>query len=141
VRVGTCGALTGGLRLGELVAAESALCEDGASRALGCAGRAVPDPALLAALPARRVVVASADLFYDPDAARAARWTAAGAVAVEMEAAALYAVAARHGAAAACVLAVSDLLAGGARERIGDEALAAAELELGRAGLAALPPA
>jgi len=141
VRVGTCGALVDGLALGELLAAEAALCEDGASRALGCSARAEPDPGLLAALPARRAVVVSSDLFYDPDPGNAGRWVAAGAVAVEMEAAALFAVARRHGAAAACVLAVSDRLAGGRRERIGDDALSAAELELGRAGLAALPAA
>jgi len=140
VRAGTCGALADGLALGELIAVEAALCEDGASRALGCEGRAEPDPALLAALTGRRGVVVSADLFYDPDDDRAGRWSRAGAVAVEMEAAALFAVARRRGAAAACVLAVSDLLAGGGRERIGDDALAAAELELGAAALAALSP-
>jgi uridine phosphorylase len=138
VRAGTCGALVPGLRLGELLAVEAALCEDGASRALGCAGRVEPDPALLAALPGRRAIVASADLFYDPDEARAARWAEAGAVAVEMESAALFAVARHREAAAASVLAVSDLLADGGRERIGDDVLASAELELGAAALAAL---
>jgi len=138
VRAGTCGALVGGLALGELLAVEAALCEDGTSRALGCTGRAQPDPGLLAALPARRGVVASADLFYDPDERRTEGWVRAGAVAVEMEAAALFAVARRRGAAAGCMLAVSDLLAGEGRGRIGDDALHAAELELGAAALAAL---
>lgn len=141
VRVGTCGALDGGLVLGELLVADTALCEDGASRALGADGRAEPDPSLRAALAAggaRTGLVVSTDLFYDPDDGRVARWVRAGAVAVEMEAAALFTVAARRGAAAACLLAVTDLLAGGGRERIGDAELAVAERALGESALAAL---
>jgi len=142
VRIGTCGALVDGAALGSLVVATAALPGDGTSRALGAAGPLPADPALLAGLrgaagDALAGPVASADLFYDPDAARAAGWTAAGAVAVEMGAAALFAVAARHGAAAACVCLVSDLLASGSRERITPAALEAAEPELGRTGLAA----
>ena len=53
-----------------------------------------------------------------------------------MEAATLLAVCARHGVAAAVVLAVSDVVADGAR--IGRDELERAEAELGRAGLAAL---
>jgi DeoD family purine-nucleoside phosphorylase len=142
VRVGTCGALVDGLALGSLVVAEAALPEDGASRALG-AGRPLPaDPELLAAMrgaapDATAGTVVSADLFYDPDPGRAGRWIAAGAIAVEMEAATLFAVAARHGIAAACVLAVSDTLTG-PRERIDPEALERAEPALGRAGAAAV---
>jgi uridine phosphorylase len=141
VRVGTCGALTGGRQLGDLLVAGAALCEDGASRALGGGDRADADAGLTAALeraagPA--VVVASSDLFYDPDPGRAGRWVAAGAAAVEMEAATLFTVARLRGATAGCVLVVSDLLDGDARRRIGDDALAAAELRLGDAGLAAL---
>ena len=140
VRVGTCGALTGGLELGALVVAEAALPDDGTSRALGATGPLPADPALLAALrPAGTAgLVVSADLFYDPDPGRADRWRSAGAIAVEMEAATLFAVAARHGAAAACVLAVSDLVGGGERVRIEPEALERAEQPLGRAGAAAL---
>jgi purine-nucleoside phosphorylase len=48
----------------------------------------------------------------------------------------VFAVAARHGIAAAAVFAVSDRLAAG--ERIEPEALEAAEVELGRVGAAAL---
>jgi DeoD family purine-nucleoside phosphorylase len=142
VRVGTCGALVDGVPLGSLVIAETALPEDGASRALGAAAALPADPQLLAGLraaapEARTGVVVSADLYYEPDPRRAAGWAAAGAIAVEMEAATVFAVAARHGVAAACVLAVSDLLAG-ARERIDPEALERAEPALGRAGAAAV---
>jgi 5'-methylthioadenosine phosphorylase/purine-nucleoside phosphorylase len=55
-----------------------------------------------------------------------------------MEAATVFRVAERHGAAAACVLAVTDLLANGDRERIGPDELERAESELGRVGAAAL---
>lgn len=141
VRVGTCGALDGSLSLGELLIAEAALAEDGASRALGAGDRAEPDPSLRAALAAsgaRTGLVVSTDLFYDPDPGRTDRWLRAGAVAVEMEAAALFTVAERHGAAAACLLAVTDLLTAGGRERIGPDALEDAERALGETGLAAL---
>jgi DeoD family purine-nucleoside phosphorylase len=140
VRVGTCGALDGGLRLGELVASTEVLAADGASRALGAGERVRPDGDLARALASaadRSGLTVSTDLFYEPDASRAAGWLATGALAVEMEAAAILAVAARRGARAACVLAVSDSRAGGGR-RIDADALAAAELRLGEAALAAL---
>jgi uridine phosphorylase len=138
VRVGTSGGLAG-QALGTLLVAGTALCEDGASRALGAGERAEADAELTAALergagPA--VVIASADLFYDPDTERPGRWIAAGAVAVEMEAATLFTVARRHGVAAGCLLTVSDLIPSG--ERIGDDELHAAELRLGDAATAAL---
>jgi DeoD family purine-nucleoside phosphorylase len=143
VRVGTCGALVEGPQLGDLVLADAALAEDGASRALGAAGPVAPDAALHAELcaaapDAHAGLVVSADLFYDPDPGRAKRWTAAGAIAVEMEAATILRIAERTGTAAACVLAVSDVLADGERERIEPEALEHAEAALGRAGAGAL---
>jgi DeoD family purine-nucleoside phosphorylase len=136
LRVGTCGALGDGLELGQLLAASAALPGDGTSRALGATGPLAPDPALQDRLQAPAGVIVSSDLFYDPDPARADEWRAAGAVAVEMEAATLFALAARHGLAAACVCVVSDIVP--TRERIGDEALLAAEEEMGRVALAAL---
>lgn len=140
VRIGTCGALTDDLRLGDLVAATRVLAADGTSRALGAGEVLEPDPELLGELTAHADsagAVVSTDLFYDPDPARPAAWRAAGAIAVEMEAAAILAVAARRGIRAACLFAVSDSEAGGG-ERIGDEALVTASVRLGRAGLAAL---
>jgi DeoD family purine-nucleoside phosphorylase len=141
IRVGTCGALAGSLALGDLVVAEAALAEDGASRALGGNGSATPDARLHAALSAAAPgahagTIVSADLFYDPDPARADRWTRAGALAVEMEAATLFRIAERHGLAAACVCVVSDLVS--TRERIDPDALEAAEGEMGRVAAAAL---
>ena len=145
VRVGTCGALAGNLALGSLLVADGVLAEDGTSRALGAAGKLRPDPTLLAGLRAAADgavtgLVVSSDLFYGggrvPDLERAEAWARAGALAVEMEAATLLAVAGRREVAAAIVLAVSDTVADGTR--IGQEALERAEAELGRAALAAL---
>lgn len=141
VRVGTCGALASGLDLGDLVVADAVLGCDGTSRALGADRRLVPDAALTGSLrsaapSARSGLVVSSDLFYDPDESRALGWRDEGALAVEMEAAAVLAVAASRGAAAACVLAVTDVVATGAR--ISDDGLASAEASLGATGFAAL---
>jgi DeoD family purine-nucleoside phosphorylase len=137
VRVGTCGALSTTLALGELVVAATALGSDGASRALGAVAPLPADPELLAKLDGDHTgQVVSADLFYDPQPERTRAWAAAGNLAIEMEAATIYAVAARHRVAAACILAVSDVVATG--ERIGDDALAQAEARMGRAAAAAV---
>ena len=136
VRVGTCGALVPSLALGDLVSVSSALCADGTSRALSDSDR-VSGSSLLAPRGDVRGVVVSTDLFYDPDPARSAAWVSSGALAVEMETATLFAVAARRGVEAASVLAVTDLLAG-PRVRISDEDLVAAGERVGRAGLEAL---
>jgi DeoD family purine-nucleoside phosphorylase len=141
VRVGTCGALASDLGLGDLVVADAVLACDGASRALGADGRLEPDGALTAALreeapAARSGLVVSSDLFYDPDDSRVVAWRDEGALAVEMEAATVLAVAALRGAAAACVLAVTDLVASG--DRISADGLESAEAALGAAGFGAL---
>jgi DeoD family purine-nucleoside phosphorylase len=140
VRVGTCGALDGSLALGDLVVASEALAQDGTSRALGAGSRIAPDASLTAALsPLADAdgLVVSTDLFYEPDPSRESAWREAGALAVEMEAAALFAVGARRGVAVGCVLAVSDVLVSG-RARIADDALRDASERVGRAGAAAL---
>lgn len=142
VRVGTCGALGSGVQLGDLIVAREVWGEDGASRGLGAPVVQKPDRALTDALAGAgdvlEAAVVSTDLFYDPDEGRTAAWAAAGALAVEMEAAAVLAAAARRGLRAACLLAVSDLLQGSGRERIGEEGLAAAEDRLGDVATRAL---
>ncbi len=141
IRIGTCGALDESLELGQLIVAREAIAADGASAALGAGERAVADAELTDGLAnaggLRAGLVASTDLFYDPDPERQDLWREAGALAVEMEAASLFATAARRGVRAACLLAVSDLI-GGERERIEDEQLEQAGIELGRAALAGL---
>ncbi len=145
IRVGTCGALDGDLALGDLVIADAALASDGTSRALGADGRVAADAGLVAALRdvagagARTGTVASSDLFYERDRDRAAGWRAAGALAIEMEAATLLRVGELRGVRVGCVLAVSDVFdAGGTRHRIDAEALLKATERLGHAGAGAL---
>jgi len=142
IRVGTCGALDAELTLGELVIAREAICADGTSRALGAGERAPADGALTDALvrhaPAARVgAVVSVDVFYENERDR--RDHRANALAVEMEAAALFAVGAAAGVPVACVLTVSDVFdARGTRTRIDDHALLAAAEAMGRTAIAAV---
>jgi uridine phosphorylase len=141
VRIGTCGALAGGLALGDLVAAESVLPADGTSAALGANGSLAPDSGLLARLVgagARPAMVVSSDLFYDPREGKAREWVERGAVAVEMEAATILLVAARRGVEAACVLGVSDLVGPEASVRADREQIEAIGLRVGEAGYAAV---
>ena len=141
VRIGTCGALNAELELGTVLAAESVLPADGTSVALGADAPLAPDPDLLERLVAsgaRRVTVASSDLFYDPRDGAAAGWVERGALAVEMEAATIFQVAARRGVAAACVLGVSDAPGSNGARRLSPEQLAEMGLRVGEAGYAAL---
>jgi uridine phosphorylase len=134
IRIGTCRAVGGGPPPGTLVIATEAVTGDGTSRALGAPdlvpGSAALSEALRAAAPeARTGRVATADLFYGDGR------NPQGAVAVEMEAAPLFALGARLGVEVACVLAV---VASGGDGRISDEALREAELRMGRAAASAL---
>jgi DeoD family purine-nucleoside phosphorylase len=142
VRTGTCGALVGDLALGDLIAVTEAIAADGTSRALGAADRVPADEELTRALreagAGRTAPVVSNDLFYEPDPARLDGWRAAGAVAVEMEAAALLATAAGHGVRAGCLLMVTDQLAHGGRERMEHEEIEERAGRLGEVALSAL---
>ncbi|HEX6744644.1 MAG TPA: hypothetical protein VF087_10520 [Solirubrobacteraceae bacterium] len=123
VRIGRAWAIDGALRAGELVAATAVVAFDGASRALGAGDRIEPDPALTAALDRDHSgLLASADIEQLDDAA--------GAVAFDLESAAVLAAAARAGIPAACLVAIE-----GAVEP--DDVAA----RLGRAALAAIAPA
>jgi uridine phosphorylase len=145
LRVGTCGGLDPALELGQLLIAQEAVAADGTSRALGAGPRVAASPDMLARLreaagdAVRAGPVISTDLFYDgPDGAEAA-WLADGAAAVEMEAAALFALARRRGFEAGALLIVSDLLLP-ARRRISEPDLEAAEQQLGELAIRALAP-
>jgi uridine phosphorylase len=151
VRVGTCGALDPDLGHGDLIVAGDALAEDGTSRALGASETAQADPDLTRRLAARLpdgsspVRIVTTDLFYDatagdegPPGPRADAWLSRGAVAVEMEAASLFALGSRLGVATACVLAVSDTFDDGRRRRIDDERLADAATRMGSVAAEAL---
>ncbi|MBD0283208.1 MAG: purine-nucleoside phosphorylase [Thermoleophilaceae bacterium] len=141
VRIGTCGALVDGIELGELLVAEAVVPADGASVALGADTLVSPDRELterLVAAGARPVTVATSDLFYDDRDGGAGGWIERGAVAVEMEAAAVLQVAARHGAAAACVVGVTDVPGEGRSRRATREQIERIGLRVGAAGYAAL---
>jgi uridine phosphorylase len=142
IRVGTCGALDATLELGELVIARESICVDGTSRALGSGERAAADPALTAALvrsaPAATVgTIVSVDLFYENE--RSQRLHEPDALAVEMEAASLFAVGMAEAIPVACLLAVSDTFdSRGERTRIDEQPLLIAAERMGAAALAAL---
>jgi uridine phosphorylase len=130
VRVGRAWALDGTTEPGELVAVAQALCADGTSRALGAGPRVEPDPVLTARLGAagRAGLVASGDVL-EADAA----WARAGAIAFDLETAAVLTAARRAGVAAAGIVAVE-----GAAAPADDDGFAALAARLGRAALAAL---
>src|SRR4051812_21466616 len=141
VRIGTCGALEESLELGMLVAAEKVLPADGASAALGADGLLEPDATMTGALTgagATPMTVVSADLFYDPREDVTAAWRDRGAAVVEMEAAALLQVCARHAVSAACLLGVTDVPRDGEMRRIGPDELERLGVELGETGYAAV---
>jgi DeoD family purine-nucleoside phosphorylase len=152
IRVGTCGALDPALALGDLIVASEAIAADGTSAALGVPALTHADPSLVETLAEqaerrcndgqkafRRGRIVSTDLFYEPDAGRNAGWSAEGALAVEMEASALFAVGAAAGIRVACVLTVSDTFDGpDTRMRIDDDALSGAAEAMGSVAAAAL---
>ena len=145
IRVGTCGAVDDSLRLGDLVVGRAALSLDGASRRLQGDEVVSADPALTAALGdaagVEPAVIATVDLFYDPDPNWRSELGARGAAAVEMEAASLFAVGGLLDVAVGCVVAVTDVFDGDRRGRISDEDLAEAVPRLGNADVAALTAA
>jgi uridine phosphorylase len=140
IRVGTCGAIAPGLELGALIIARESICADGTSRALAVGERVAADAlltdALIAGTPSARAgTVVSVDVFYEAADDRSSH----DALAVEMEAAALFAVGAAAEVPVACVLAVSDTFApDGARQRIDDDSLLKAAEAMGAAAVAAL---
>src|SRR4051812_11845077 len=103
VRVGTCSA---DLPLGSLVIAEAVLARDGASPALGAGDELAADRELFAALGAAGNGAATGRVL--PPALSYAAAPAPGAPAADLTRGAVFAVAARHGVPAACVLAVSE---------------------------------
>ena len=121
IRVGTCGGIAKGLKTGELVIATAACPTYGATQtylhgeayapaADFALTRALVDAAAQAGVEARTGLVASVDVFYNPDADYAQRWRDRGVLAFEMEASALFYLAARSGVQAGCALTVSDVL-------------------------------
>lgn len=133
LRVGTCGGYNPELRLGDLVIATSATANDGTvssiTQGLPYAPAAHFDVVHAAHHAAERVgrrtfigPIVSSDLFYDPEEEPARLWGDLGVLAVEMEAAAIFTLAAMRGVRAGCLLTVSDTI-GMEIVRISDEEL------------------
>jgi len=128
VRLGTCGAVKRGLRLGDVVVAPGAAYYCGGAGLSGYAGPgaclpAAADPGLTLALAesigeslrgsgARVTVepVVTSDSFYAESEDFRSYWEARGVAAVEMECASLLALSWMRGFKAGCSLIVSDLL-------------------------------
>jgi purine-nucleoside phosphorylase len=126
VRVGSCGALSESLGLRDLVLAIAASTDSGANRLrfhgadyAACADyallRAAADAAQARGLAPAVGQVLSSDSFYNPRPDITDLLAAHGVLAVEMEANALYTLAAAHGRRALAVCTVSDHLRTGAQ--------------------------
>jgi DeoD family purine-nucleoside phosphorylase len=137
LRVGTCGGLQTDLSLGDLIVALTAVAADGTARHYvgeephcPTADWELVHGAFHAAKELGQAIrlgpIASSDTFYDPDEGRHERWSSRGVLAVEMEAAVLFTIAALRGVRAGCLLTVSDIVVGGHFTRISDEELRAA---------------
>ena len=133
IRIGTCGGLQPDLVLGDTVIALSAVPADATSRHYTGGEPHAPTAdfevvhaavhhAKGTGLKLHVGSVATSDTFYDPDAGRHQRWRDRGVLAVEMEAAVLFTIAALRGMSAGCLLGVSDLVIG-EFVRISDEEL------------------
>jgi len=135
IRVGTCGGLKDGMKMGDTVIGLSATAEDETALRLAKMSSYAPAATFELAETAARLSrehgstvhvgpIVTSGVFYDPDPTTFARWKRVGHVGVDMEAAMMYTVAAIHGIEALALMTVSDLLAeSGETERISDEAL------------------
>ena len=136
IRVGTCGGLQPSHSLGDLIVAISAVAAD--STAMHLVNNEPHCPTASWNLVHEAVHIAkhsdqklhigpivSSDLFYNPDEGQYQRWSSRGVLAVEMEAAALFTVAALRGVESGCFLIVSDIVVEGVFTRISDEEMKA----------------
>src|SRR5881397_2004243 len=136
LRVGTCGGLQPHHQLGDLIVALSAVADDRTADHLVGGEPHCPTASwelIHGAVHVAKEIgqpmhvgpIVSSDLFYNPDEGQYERWSARGVLAVEMEAAALFTVAAIRGVESACFLTVSDIVVEGVFTRISDEDLRA----------------
>jgi purine-nucleoside phosphorylase len=121
IRVGTAGALGAGVNPGDLLVATASTPLDGTTagylegRPYAPAAAYAVVGALMMAAETHGAVphvgpIITDDVFYHPDADRLAAWTAFGALAVEMEASALFTVAARSNLSAGAILTISNFV-------------------------------
>ena len=156
IRVGSCGGILSSVELRDIVLAIGASSDSGVNRvryggydfsATADFGllRAAADAAESRGITVKVGNVHSADLFYNPDPEAFDRMEAMGILAVEMEAAGLYGVAAEKGGRALTIATVSDHVRTGAsttseeREQTFDEmvviALEAVRADVGESAL------
>lgn len=133
VRVGTCGAIADGVQMADTVVAVSASAIDTTPLQYALMSHAPTATFSLAAAAAALSAesgarthagpVITSSLFYDPDETNIATWKRLGHLAIEMEAAMLYTVAAVHRVEALAMMTVSDLVSTGESVRISDDEL------------------
>ncbi len=126
IRVGTCGGLLADMQVGDLVLA-SAASTDSAMNQQRFSGwdfaagadfdllRRVHEKAVQKGLKIRTGNVFASDWFYHPDEAFIDKVQKMGILALDMESAALYALAQQHGRRALTILSVSDVIPTGER--------------------------
>ncbi len=130
IRVGTCGGLQPDMALGDLIIALSAIPADAtASHIVGEPHCPTADWDLIHGAvhaakelgkPVRVGPIVSSDVFYNADSGQYQRWSDRGVLAVEMEAAVLFTIAALRKIKAGCLLTVSDIVVEGEFIRISD---------------------
>jgi DeoD family purine-nucleoside phosphorylase len=134
LRVGTCGGLQPGMSMGDIVVASSATAADSTAAHYVANEPHAPTPdfglvhdavhhAKKLGTKVRVGPIVSSDVFYQPDAGQAQRWSDRGILAVEMEAAVLFTLGALRKIRTACLLVVSDTVVYGEFLRITDDEL------------------
>jgi DeoD family purine-nucleoside phosphorylase len=153
MRVGTCGSLQPHHALGDLIVALTAVPADSTAMHLVPNEAHCPTaswPLIHGAVHAAKEIgqpmhvgpIVTSDVFYNPDAGQYQRWSSRGILAVEMEAAALFTVAAIGGIGkvpgvqAGCLVTVSDIHVEGVFTRISDEEMQPAVDRMTRVALA-----
>ena len=137
IRVGTCGGLQPSHQLGDLIVAISAVPADSTAMHLvnnephcpTASWNIVHEAVHIAKHSDQKLhigPIVSSDLFYNPNEGQYERWSSRGVLAVEMEAAALFTVAALRGVESGCFLVVSDIVVEGVFTRISDDEMKAA---------------
>jgi purine-nucleoside phosphorylase len=146
LRVGTCGGLQPGMKLGDLVIAITSVPADSTARHLVRDEPHVPTAdwdlvhgAVHAAKELGKPVhvgpVVSSDLFYNPDDDQYRRWSERGVLGVEMEAATLFTLGVLRKIKTGCLLTVSDIVVDGEFVRISDAEMKAAVDQMTELGL------
>jgi DeoD family purine-nucleoside phosphorylase len=153
MRVGTCGGLQPHHALGDLIVALTAVPADATAMHLVADEPHCPTASwelIHGAVHAAKEMgqamhvgpIVSSDVFYNPHEGQYERWSQRGVLAVEMEASALFTVAALGGIGkardihAGCLLTVSDIVVEGVFTRISDDELKAAVDRMTRVALA-----